>query len=169
MTKVGLTHIPQIVDIYGYRWFCENEFDVCFPRLPAPHVPYKPRKLSSKERFLADNPQPPGRCIQAFPSYDVSIEEIDALEARRKSLSTTWQQMVNIQKVLGKNRDIEGAKAMKPIVAEFKKIYLGTCYVLGYLAPGTSGDSPWIEMKDIPIEIFPQVDAALDFLDSLND
>jgi len=189
MFEIGLEHVSEIVDTYGYSWFYGNEFTICFPRLPIVYGPSEPRKLSSRTRFLADNPQPPGRCIlhcmagshkkkygdfswrydiQAFPSYDVTVEEIDALEARRKSLSTEWQQMVNIQKVLGKNRDIEGARAMKPIVAEFKKRYLGTCYVLGFLAPGTSGDSHWIEMKDIPIEIFPQVDEALDFLDSLS-
>jgi len=145
--------------------------------------------MSNRQRFLDANPRPPGRCklnctagshhtklsdwswrydIDAFPSYDVTPEMIDALIERRRDLSQNWQHMLNIQKVLGKNKDYDGARAMKEIAATFRKSYHGTCYVLGFLAPGVSGDSPWIEMKDIPTEIFVEVDRALDFVDLLS-
>jgi len=144
---VSMKQLPEIVDTYGYTWFVENY--------------YKITDLEKKFKNIGNGQKPNG----IAPSYDVSNKDLEAQDARRKGLSSSWQEMVAIQKKLGKSGNIEAAKEMKNIVSEFKKAYLGTCYVIGRICPNYSGDCPWIEIKDIPEEIYEHYDMALNFLD----
>lgn len=139
--------------------------------------------MSTLLKFLKGNPKPIGNCIvycksggharyedyswrysrQAFcHCLETSDYVNEKMNERRKELYDIWQKLMSDKKIAGKRRDVDSAKYLKKLESEYRKLYKGTCMAIGHITDGElSGDCPYIEIKDIPTELFFEVDLAL--------
>lgn len=114
-----------------------------------------------------------GKPVPTYRHMMVYTTFIDAdfkyIEAQRKLHRRLHDELKVYQKAAGKARDFELARELSDEATGHLRFYRAACLILPYCTGNLPGDCPYITMSMWPVELAPELDSLLNYLDLNHD
>lgn len=112
-------------------------------------------------------PVPTYRHIMVYTTFiDADLKYI---EAQRKLHRRLHDELKSAQKAAGKAKDFALARELSDEATEHLRFYRAACLILPYCTGNLPGDCPYINMSMWPVELAPELDSLLNYLDLNHD
>lgn len=97
----------------------------------------------------------------ALYHWDFREEWIGAVKVMRAEARQHHEAMKGEQKLAQQMRDFEMARWWSDCSKDVLRLYRATCLVLGYMSGGLGGDTPYVPMREWPVELGEELDSVI--------